>query len=116
MDGGSVALVVGDVAGADLAAAALTAQLRGAVRAYTLEGHSPAAVVTRANELHLGLDTGRLATLAYALVHPVGADHHGGPGRARAAAAGRARPGPLPARRAPAARRSGSAPARSGGR
>lgn len=71
MDGGSVALVIGDVAGADLAAAALTAQLRGAVRAYTLEGHSPAAVVSRANDFHLGLDTGRLATLAYALVHPV---------------------------------------------
>jgi len=70
MDGG-VALVVGDVAGADLAAAALTAQLRGAVRAYSLEGHSPAAVVTRTNEFHLGLDTGRLATLAYALVHPI---------------------------------------------
>jgi Stage II sporulation protein E (SpoIIE)/Histidine kinase-like ATPase domain len=70
MDGGSVALVVGDVAGADLAAAALTAQLRGAVRAYTLEGHPPTAVVTRTNDFHLGLDTGRLATLAYALVHP----------------------------------------------
>ena len=70
MDGGAVALVVGDVAGADLAATAVTAQLRGAIRAYTLEGHSPTAVVTRANEFHLGLDTGRLATLAYALVHP----------------------------------------------
>ena len=70
MDGGTVALVVGDVAGADLAASALTAQLRGAVRAYTLEGHPPAAVVTRLNEFHLGLDSGRLATLAYALVHP----------------------------------------------
>jgi anti-sigma regulatory factor (Ser/Thr protein kinase) len=71
LDGGAVALVVGDVAGADLAAAALTAQLRGAVRAYTLEGHPPAAVMTRANEFHLGLETGRLATMAYALVHPV---------------------------------------------
>jgi anti-sigma regulatory factor (Ser/Thr protein kinase) len=70
LDGGAVALVVGDVAGADLAAAALTAQLRGAVRAYTMEGHPPAVVVTRTNEFHLGLDTGRLATLAYALVHP----------------------------------------------
>ena len=70
MEGGAVALIVGDVAGADLAAVALTAQLRGAVRAYTLEGHPPAAVVTRANEFHLGLDSGRLATLAYALVHP----------------------------------------------
>jgi hypothetical protein len=71
IDGGTVALVVGDVAGADLAAAALTAQLRGAVRAYTLEGYPPTAVVTRTNAFHLGLDTGRLASLAYALVHPV---------------------------------------------
>jgi anti-sigma regulatory factor (Ser/Thr protein kinase) len=70
MDGGAVALMVGDVAGADLAAVALTAQLRAAVRAYTLEGHPPAAVMTRANEFHLGLETGRLASVAYALVHP----------------------------------------------
>jgi anti-sigma regulatory factor (Ser/Thr protein kinase) len=70
LDGGAVALVVGAVAGSDLEATALTAQLRGAVRAYTLEGHPPAAVVTRANEFHLGLESGRLAALAYALVHP----------------------------------------------
>jgi hypothetical protein len=70
-ESGSVALVVGDVAGADLTAAALTAQLRGAVRAYTLEGHPPTTVVTRTNEFHLGLDTGRLTTLVYALVQPV---------------------------------------------
>lgn len=71
VEGGGVALVVGDVAGADLVASALTAQLRGAVRAYTLEGHPPAAVVTRVNELHLGLETERLARLAYVLVHPI---------------------------------------------
>jgi anti-sigma regulatory factor (Ser/Thr protein kinase) len=70
VEGGAVALVVGDVAGTDLAATALTAQLRGAVRAYTMEGHPPAVVVTRTNEFHLGLDTGRLVSLAYALVHP----------------------------------------------
>ncbi len=70
LEGGTVALVVGAVAGSDLEATALTAQLRGAVRAYTLEGHPPAAVVTRANEFHLGLESGRLAALAYALVHP----------------------------------------------
>lgn len=69
-DGGAVALVVGAVFGSDLAATAVTAQLRGAVRAYTLEGHPPAAVMTRVNEFHLGLETGRLATMAYALVHP----------------------------------------------
>ena len=70
LEGGAVALVVGDVQGADLTATVLTAQLRGAVRAYTLEGHAPAAVVTRINELHLGLADGRTATLAYVLVHP----------------------------------------------
>ena len=70
VEGGAVALVVGAVAGADLAATALTAQLRGAVRAYALEGYSPAVVMTRTNEFHLGLETGRLGTMAYALVHP----------------------------------------------
>lgn len=70
LDGGSVALLVGDVAGADLTATALMAQLSGAVRAYTLEGHPPAAVVTRANDFLLGLGHGRLVSLLYALVHP----------------------------------------------
>jgi anti-sigma regulatory factor (Ser/Thr protein kinase) len=70
VEGGAVALVVGDVAGADLTAAALTAQLRGAVRAYALEGHPPAVVVTRTNEFCLGLETGRPVTMSYALVHP----------------------------------------------
>ena len=63
--------MVGDVAGGDLVATALMAQLRGAIRAYALEGHPPAVVVTRANDFHLALGSGRLATLAYALVHPV---------------------------------------------
>src|SRR5215207_1538511 len=71
LEGGTVALMVGDVAGGDLVATALMAQLRSAVRAYALEGHPPTAVVTRANEFHFTLDSDRLATLAYALVHPV---------------------------------------------
>ena len=71
LPGGAVALVVGDVAGGDLEATALMGQLRGAVRAYAVEGHPPAAVVTRANDFHLGLESGRLATLAFVLVHPV---------------------------------------------
>lgn len=70
LDGGAVALVVGDVAGGDLTATALMAQLRSAVRAYALEGHPPTVVVTRANEFHFALRSDRLATLAYALVHP----------------------------------------------
>jgi anti-sigma regulatory factor (Ser/Thr protein kinase) len=71
LEGGAVALVVGDVAGGDLEAIALMAQLRSAVRAYALEGHPPSVVVTRANEFQFALRSDRLATLAYALVHPV---------------------------------------------
>lgn len=70
LDGGAAALVVGDVAGADVTATALMGQLRSAVRAYALEGHPPTVVVNRANDFHLGLGSGRLATLAYAMVHP----------------------------------------------
>ena len=70
LDGGAVALMVGDVAGGDLIATALMAQLRSAVRAYALEGHPPTVVVTRANEFYLALGSDRLATMAYALVHP----------------------------------------------
>ncbi len=71
LDGGAVALVVGDVAGADLKATVLMAQLRSAVRAYALEGHPPAVVVGRANDFHFALRSDRLATLAYALVFPM---------------------------------------------
>lgn len=65
-----VALVVGDVAGGDAEAVTLMCQLRSAVRAYALEGHPPSVVVGRANEFHLALHSDRLATVAYALVHP----------------------------------------------
>jgi anti-sigma regulatory factor (Ser/Thr protein kinase) len=71
LEGGAVALMVGDVAGGDLVATVLMAQLRSAVRAYALEGHPPTAVVSRANDFHLALASERLATLAYAQVHPV---------------------------------------------
>jgi anti-sigma regulatory factor (Ser/Thr protein kinase) len=70
LEGGAVALMVGDVAGGDLLATALMARLSSAVRAYALEGHPPTVVVTRANDFHLGLGSERLATLAYAQVHP----------------------------------------------
>ena len=71
LDGGGVALVVGDVAGGDVVAAALMSQLRSAVRAYAIEGHPPSVVVGRTNEFHIRLGTGRLATLVYAMVPPM---------------------------------------------
>jgi serine phosphatase RsbU (regulator of sigma subunit)/anti-sigma regulatory factor (Ser/Thr protein kinase) len=48
---GKVGVVIGDVVGTGVAAAALMAQLRTALRAYALDGHEPAAVLDRVNRL-----------------------------------------------------------------
>ena len=48
---GGVGLVMGDVAGKGLAAASMVGRLRSALRAYALEGHSPARVVEQLNRL-----------------------------------------------------------------
>ncbi len=53
---GRVALIIGDVQGHDVRAAAIMAQLRIALRAYASEGHHPDAVLARASRF--------LATLA----------------------------------------------------
>jgi anti-sigma regulatory factor (Ser/Thr protein kinase) len=62
---GQVALVIGDVMGHGVAAAALMAQLRTALRAYALEGHGPAAVAERLNHLLVPLRPTSMTTLAY---------------------------------------------------
>lgn len=46
-----LALVVGDVVGHDVQATAMMGQLRAGLRAYALEGHSPAAVLERLSDL-----------------------------------------------------------------
>ena len=51
LDDGRVGLVIGDVAGHDVAAASSMAQLRNALRAYAFDGASPAAVLSRLNKL-----------------------------------------------------------------
>ena len=56
---GDVALVIGDVAGHGLEAAAVMAQARMAVRAYALEGIAPGAVVGKAHSLLKQLYGGR---------------------------------------------------------
>jgi anti-sigma regulatory factor (Ser/Thr protein kinase) len=62
---GRLALVIGDVVGRGVAAASLMAQVRAAVRAYALEGHQPAAVAERLNELLLRTERPHTATLAF---------------------------------------------------
>jgi serine phosphatase RsbU (regulator of sigma subunit)/anti-sigma regulatory factor (Ser/Thr protein kinase) len=65
---GGVALVVGDVMGHGIGAAAMMAQIRTAVRAYALDGHSPPGVVDRLNRLALTLGSHTMTTLVYALL------------------------------------------------
>ena len=69
--GGSVGLVMGDVAGKGLAAASMVGRLRSALRAYALEGHDPAIVVERLNRLvFTELEESQMATLLYLVFDP----------------------------------------------
>jgi serine phosphatase RsbU (regulator of sigma subunit)/anti-sigma regulatory factor (Ser/Thr protein kinase) len=67
---GRFVVAVGDVVGHGLAAAAVMAQLRTALRAYAAEGHPPAEVVARVNDLMWNLGPTAMTTLAYALLDP----------------------------------------------
>lgn len=71
LEGGRAVLVVGDVEGHDLEAAALMAQVRSAVRAYALEELPPSVVLTRADAFLAGLGTDRFVTVAVWQVDPV---------------------------------------------
>jgi serine phosphatase RsbU (regulator of sigma subunit)/DNA-binding response OmpR family regulator/anti-sigma regulatory factor (Ser/Thr protein kinase) len=70
LPGGRLGLVIGDVAGRGDAAAARMGQLRSVARAYALEGHAPAGVVTRLNLYHKALRADDLTTLVYVVVEP----------------------------------------------
>ena len=67
---GQTALVIGDVAGHGLQAAAAMAQLRMAVRAYAVQNPSPIAVMTGLQDLVNALPTADLVTLLYVLYNP----------------------------------------------
>ena len=66
---GEVALVMGDVVGRGIAAAALVGKLRNALRAYALEGHEPGDALERLNVL-LDRDAMEMATLVYLVYQP----------------------------------------------
>jgi serine phosphatase RsbU (regulator of sigma subunit) len=67
---GRAGLVVGDVQGHDIHAAAVMGQLRTALRAYAAEGHTPAALMDKASAFLNDLDTERLATCIYVDLDP----------------------------------------------
>jgi GAF domain-containing protein/anti-sigma regulatory factor (Ser/Thr protein kinase) len=67
---GTIGVVIGDVVGRGLAAAAMMAQLRTALRAYAFDGHPPAEVVRRLNRLTGHLSAATMTTLTYAVLDP----------------------------------------------
>ena len=68
---GGVGLVMGDVVGHDLEAAASMGQLRNALRAVAAEGAPPEEVLQRLNRLCLQQELGGMATVLYAVLDPV---------------------------------------------
>ena len=67
---GEVCLVVGDVVGHDLPAAALMGQVRNALRAYALEDPSPTTILGRVNRAACLLDAADLTTCICVVLDP----------------------------------------------
>ncbi|MCM2415633.1 SpoIIE family protein phosphatase [Streptomyces sp. RKAG290] len=72
--GEKLALVIGDVQGHGVAAAATMGQLRSAVRAFALSGHDPQEVVSGTNRLLIDLDPGQFASCCYIVMDPATGD------------------------------------------
>ena len=70
LTGGRIGIAVGDVVGHGPVAAAAMGQLRGALRAYALEGRSPGRVLQLLSRYADGVPGARGATVAYAVVDP----------------------------------------------
>ncbi|MDX3761811.1 SpoIIE family protein phosphatase [Streptomyces mirabilis] len=83
--GDALALVIGDVQGHGVQAAATMGQLRSAVRAFALSDHPPDVVMSHTNRLLIDLDPGQFASCCYIRLDPV-------TGVARAARAGHPQP------------------------
>ncbi|MCP9963140.1 serine/threonine-protein phosphatase [Streptomyces somaliensis] len=81
VDATTVAAVIGDVQGHNVAAAALMGQVRTAVHTHTTAGAAPEEVLARTNRLLLDLDPGLFTTCLYARIDL-------GQGRVRMANAG----------------------------
>ncbi|MGX1546642.1 SpoIIE family protein phosphatase [Streptomyces adustus] len=79
--GDGLALVIGDVQGHGVQAAATMGQLRSAVRAFALGGHPPDEVMSGTNRLLVDLDAGQFASCCYLQLDPA-------TGRLRVARAG----------------------------
>ena len=68
--GDALVLVVGDVVGRGIQAAAVMGQLQATVRAYALDGHSPAAVLTRLDRVVRSVPDLHFTTCVVARLEP----------------------------------------------
>ncbi|WP_369241833.1 SpoIIE family protein phosphatase [Streptomyces sp. R21] len=69
--GDGLALVIGDVQGHGVQAAATMGQLRSAVRAFALGDHTPDEVMSGTNRLLIDLDPGQFASCCYVRLDPL---------------------------------------------
>jgi GAF domain-containing protein/anti-sigma regulatory factor (Ser/Thr protein kinase) len=67
---GYLGIAMGDVVSRGLRAASVAAQLRNALRAYALDGHSPSVVLSRLSRLTRSLERREIATLVYLVLDP----------------------------------------------
>jgi putative methionine-R-sulfoxide reductase with GAF domain len=67
---GELGVVIGDVAGQGLRAAAIMGRMRSALRAYSLESLDPAEVLDRLDRKMQHFEPGAIATVLYAVCHP----------------------------------------------
>jgi serine phosphatase RsbU (regulator of sigma subunit) len=75
LPGQRIGMVVGDVMGHGVPAAALMGQLRVALRAYALEDRSPAHVLSCVDRLFQSLPDERFVTMVYAVLESTGTLH-----------------------------------------
>jgi PAS domain S-box-containing protein len=68
LPGGRLGLVVGDVAGHGVDAAARMGELRSVARAYALEGHGTVGLVERMNGYHAALGADLMTTMLFAIL------------------------------------------------
>jgi PAS domain S-box-containing protein len=71
LPGDRIGIVIGDVMGRGVRAAAVMGQLRATVRAYALEDHPPAVLVSHLDRIVQALEEGQLATCLYAVYDPL---------------------------------------------
>ncbi|MFF3325168.1 SpoIIE family protein phosphatase [Streptomyces sp. NPDC002889] len=74
--GQGLVLVIGDVQGHGVAAAATMGQLRSAVRAFALSGFEPQEVMEGTNRLLIDLDPGQFASCCYIALDPGTGETH----------------------------------------